>query len=118
MRITFRKNILNYLVTTHYPRQPPPKKSQLFPCKLRQLLARFPTPPSGNGQVTNDNGNGKENGKLSKSAKKKLASLNAKKRGLLQKIKALNGSKNGKKTALEQRLQFVNQQIIQVRNGF
>jgi hypothetical protein len=55
---------------------------------------------------------------LSKSAKKKLASLNAKKRGLLQKIKALNGSKNGKKTALEQSLQFVNQQIIQVRNGF
>ena len=24
---------------THYPRQQPPKKSQLFPCKLRQLLA-------------------------------------------------------------------------------
>ena len=86
-------------------------------------LTRFPTPPSGNGQVTNGNGNGNGqvtngNGRLSKSAKKKLASLNAKKRGLLQKIKAANGSKNGKKTALEQRLQFVNQPIIQVRNGF
>jgi hypothetical protein len=85
-------------------------------------LTRFPEAqtPSGNGQVTNGNGNGEKNGngKLSKSAKKKLAALNAKKKGLLQKIKALNGSKNGKKTALEQRLQFVNQQIIQIRNGF
>jgi hypothetical protein len=83
-------------------------------------LTRFPTPPSGNGQVDNGNGNsnGKANGKLSKSAKKKLASLNAKKRSLTQKIKAAKGSKNGKKAALEQRLQFINQQIIQIRNGF
>ena len=97
-------------------------------------LTRFPEAqtPSGNGQVTSGNGqvtngtgqvtNGddekKGNGKLSKAAKKKLSALNAKKRSLQQKIKALNGSRNGKKTALEQRLQFVNQRILEIRNGF
>jgi hypothetical protein len=74
-------------------------------------LTRFPTPPSENGQGNNGNGNGK----LSKSAKKKLAGLNTKKKGLFQKIKAANSTL--KKNALQQRLQFINQQIIEIRNG-